>query len=256
MNLKYTIAILTGVCAMALTGCGDLDNYDAPDGGIHGKVIDANTGEVVLQPVNASTGLRIRLIQQNWEVAADPQLFYGVEDGTFTNSQLFNDEYSMELEQANFFPVEKQMITIKGQTDVTVKVTPFCTATVSNPSLKNRAVKANVSLKRTWDWQTDNRGCKIEKVVLFCHVSQHIDKESSNNMGSGSVNCTGVSDVDLLSGSQELVPQLVLDGSKLEKYAHIIKANGNRIFIRAAVVTKYNGAEYYNYSDVQSLLIE
>ena len=73
MNLKYTIAILTGVCAMALTGCGDLDNYDAPDGGIHGKVIDANTGEVVLQPVNASTGLRIRLIQQNWEVAADPQ---------------------------------------------------------------------------------------------------------------------------------------------------------------------------------------
>ena len=256
MNLKYTIAILAGVCAMALTGCGDLDNYDAPDGGIHGKVIDANTGEVVLQPVNASTGLRIRLIQQNWEVAADPQLFYGVEDGTFTNSQLFNDEYSMELEQANFFPVEKQMITIKGQTDVTVKVTPFCTATVSNPSLKNRAEKANVSLKRTWDWQTDNRGCKIEKVVLFCHVSQHIDKESSNNMGSGSVSCTGVSDVDLLSGSQELVPQLVLDGSKLEKYAHIIKANGNRIFIRAAVVTKYNGAEYYNYSDVQSLLIE
>lgn len=257
MNLKYTIAALTGVFAMALTGCGDLDNYDAPNGGIHGKVIDATTGEAVLQPVNASTGLRIRLIQQNWEVAtADAQLLYGQENGTFTNTQLFNDEYSMELEQTNFFPVEKQMITIKGQTEVTIPVTPFCKTAVANPSLKNRAVKADVSVSRTWNWQSDNRGCKITKVVLFCHISQRIDKESPNNMGSGSVDCGNMTDADLLSGSQKLVPQLVLDGAKLEKYAHIIKANGNRIFIRAAVVTKYNGAEYYNYSDVQPLVIE
>lgn len=31
MNLKYTIAVCTGICAAMLAGCGELDNYEAPD---------------------------------------------------------------------------------------------------------------------------------------------------------------------------------------------------------------------------------
>lgn len=31
MNLKYTIAVWASVCATVLAGCGDLDNYEAPE---------------------------------------------------------------------------------------------------------------------------------------------------------------------------------------------------------------------------------
>ncbi len=158
MNVKHILATCSSLLLVALSGCGDLDNYDAPNGGIHGRIIDAQTGELVQQPVNASTGLRVRLVQQNWTMEAEPQLFYAKDDGTFTNTKLFNDEYSLQLEQTNFFPVEERMIKIKGQTDVTIEVTPYCYATVSNPSLKNRRIQAEVSLHRNWDWKTDNRG--------------------------------------------------------------------------------------------------
>ena len=47
-----------------------------------------------------------------------------------------------------------------------------------------------------------------------------------------------------------------MDGTKLQQYAHVIKANGNKLYVRAAVATKYNGDIRYNYSDIRSVVIE
>ena len=102
MKLKYTMQVLLACCTLSFVACG-LDNYDAPDGGIKGSVIDSTTGELVPQPVNATTGMRVRLTQQDWEVEAESQLFYAQEDGQFINGQLFDGEYTMALEQTNFF---------------------------------------------------------------------------------------------------------------------------------------------------------
>ena len=256
MNLKYTIAVCTGICAAMLAGCGELDNYEAPDGAIHGIVVDEITGETVYQPVNSEAGLRVQLTQQDWEVEADPQLSYATEDGTFTNTLVFSGEYLMDFGQANFFATEKLPVSINGYTEVMVPVTPFCTIYLNDLTFENRAVRANVSIKRTWNWIPDNRGCKIDKIALFCHVSPHVDQETGNNIGSGNIDCSGTDDVQLLTGDKTFDVNLVMDGTKLQQNAHVIKANGNKLYVRAAVATKYNGDIRYNYSDIRSVVIE
>lgn len=256
MNLKYTMAVWAGVCATVLAGCGDLDNYEAPSGSIHGIVVDEITDETVYQPVNSVAGLRVQLTQQNWEVEADPQLSYATEDGTFTNTQVFSGQYLLDFGQSNFFPTEKQAVTINGHAEVAVRVTPFCTIYLNDLAFENRAVRANVSIKRTWNWISDNRGCKIDKIALYCHISPHVDQESGNNIGLGNIDCSGTDDVQLLTGDKNYDVNLVLDGSKLQQYAHVIKANGNKLYVRAAVATNHNGNIRYNYSEISPVTVE
>lgn len=253
MKLKYTMQALLACCTLSFAACS-LDNYDAPDGGIKGSVIDAATGELVLQPVNATTGMRVRLTQQDWEVEAESQLFYAQEDGQFINGQLFNGEYVMALEQTNFFPVESQHITINGQTSIKVEVTPYANVSIDNISIKNLTINSDATIKRTWDWEADSKDCKITAIKLYWNVSNHIDKEAGHYLGTGSFDCANVSDANILSGVQQTYA--TISTADIDKYSHFIKANGNKIYVRAAVVTKCGGTEYYNYSDIQELNIE
>ena len=235
MKLKYTMQVLLACCTLSFVAC-DLDNYGAPDGGIKGSVIDSATGELVPQPVNATTGMRVRLTQQDWEVEAESQLFYAQEDGQFINGQLFDGEYTMALEQTNFFPIEKQTVTINGQTNIRVEVIPYANVSIGNLSIENLTITADAIIGRTWDWQADSRNCKITAIKLYWNVSSHIDK------------------ADVLSGTQQINTEI--NSADIDKYAHFIKANGNKIYVRAAVVTKCAGTEYYNYSNIQELDIE
>lgn len=253
MKLKYTMQVLLACCTLSFAAC-NLDNYDAPDGGIKGSVIDSATGELVPQPVNATTGMRVRLTQQDWEVGAESQLFYAQEDGLFINGQLFNGEYTMALEQTNFFPMEKQVVTINGQTDIRVEVIPYANVSIGNLSIKNLTINADAAVGRTWDWETDSKNCKITAIKLYWNVSSHIDKGAGHNLGTGSFNCSAMNDADILSATQQT--STVISSADVNKYAHFIKANGNKIYVRAAVVTKCGGTEYYNYSDIQELNIE
>lgn len=250
MRLKYTFL---ACCILSLTACS-LDNYDAPNGGLKGSVVDIATGELVPQPVNATTGMRVRLTQQDWEVEAESQLFYAQENGEFINGQLFNGDYIMALEQTNFFPVEEQSVTIDGQTNIKVEVVPYANVTIANMSVTNWIVNADVIIGRTWNWKADNKNCKIIAVKLYWNVSNHIDKDAGHNLGTGNLNCSTVNDADILSNQQQVT--IEMNSANINKYAHFIKANGNKIYVRAAVVTRCDGTEYYNYSNIQELNIE
>ena len=70
------------------------------------------------------------------------------------------------------------------------------------------------------------------------------------------MDCSGTDDVQLLTGDKTFDVNLVMDGTKLQQYAHVIKANGNKLYVRAAVATKYNGDIRYNYSDIRSVVVE
>ena len=49
-----------------MTSCvNELDNYDEPNGGISGTIVDAETGEAVPLPVQGSTGVIIKMMEQN-----------------------------------------------------------------------------------------------------------------------------------------------------------------------------------------------
>ena len=259
MDFKFN-HIVCAAFLMALASCTGIDNYDAPDAGISGYFVDRVTGETVYQPVNSDGGLRVQLTQQDWIVEADPQFFYAREDGTFTNSKLFSGDYLLGFGQANFFPLEDIPVTLDGgMTKVEVPVTPFCTVYMDDVVFENRAVRASVKIKRTWNWWNwveDSRGCKISKIGLCCHISPHVDYGSDHNIGTGVIDCSGTEDLQLLTGDSTFEVNLVLDGSRLQQYAHVIKANGNKLYVRAMVETQYDSDVRYNYSSVSTVTVE
>lgn len=86
--------ILCSVYALACSvGCAKYDNYAAPEAGVYGNIIDAETGELIetKQPGGGS----VRLLQWNPEKYPSPQpIDLSIKaDGTYTSSHLFSDNY-------------------------------------------------------------------------------------------------------------------------------------------------------------------
>lgn len=53
------------VCSLCFTSClSDLDNYESPNGGIKGQILDAETNEPIPLPVQGSTGVIINMFEQ------------------------------------------------------------------------------------------------------------------------------------------------------------------------------------------------
>lgn len=114
--------ILFVVLTVLLSSCFELDNYDAPNAGINGRLIDSETGETVY--TEQPDGCRIRLLDQGYENPT-PLNFWAKADGTFRNVALFNGDYIVSPTEGPFFPVEEELVTLKGVTDHDFKVTPF-----------------------------------------------------------------------------------------------------------------------------------
>ena len=56
--MKKISIYISLLCALLVTGCqNELDNYDAPNGGIKGRILDAQTNEPIPLPVQGSTGV-------------------------------------------------------------------------------------------------------------------------------------------------------------------------------------------------------
>ena len=52
------------VCSLCFTSClSDLDNYESPNGGIKGQILDAETNEPIPLPVQGSTGVIINMFE-------------------------------------------------------------------------------------------------------------------------------------------------------------------------------------------------
>ena len=50
--MKKISLLLMAVCSLCFTSClSDLDNYESPNGGIKGQILDAETNEPIPLPV-------------------------------------------------------------------------------------------------------------------------------------------------------------------------------------------------------------
>lgn len=73
MKTKYLIGIIVLIGGI-LAAC-EKDNYDAPNGGLYGLIIDQQTGKPVPLPVEGSTGTIIRIMEIGTK-ATQPVGFY------------------------------------------------------------------------------------------------------------------------------------------------------------------------------------
>lgn len=221
---------LASLCLM--TSCvNELDNYNAPDGGVHGKIVDAETNQPVPLPVQGSTGVIIKMMEQGTGATKSVD-FYAKQDGTFENTRVFNCDYLVTVE-GPFVKLSEMKASISGQTEINIPVTPYARVEAS-ASVSGKVVSINYQVKKTSESYTTS------EVYGYWNFAPGVDN--------GGANQAGKVKVDNLSGL--IIFDLGADQTFLDNQ-HKIKANGNKIYVRVGAKTE--GA--INYSQVIEVIL-
>jgi hypothetical protein len=108
----------------SVTSCMEVDNWDAPNAAIHGKVTDKYTGENLL---TAQGDWGIRIWERTWtESAPTAQSLNVMQDGSYNNTKVFAGTYDMLPYGGAFWPVDTiKNVTFGGDTEQNFEVTPY-----------------------------------------------------------------------------------------------------------------------------------
>ncbi len=153
-----TYKIVMILLSFALYAC-ELDNFDMPDAALSGRIIDAQTGELVEQDI--IRGTNIELTEHGYDPVASQYLIVK-NDGTYENSLLFSNTYTVQPVRGNFIPVESQEINISGNTVLDFTVTPYIRILDASVVKEGSKVVATFRLEQN---VTNN----VRKVGLYVH---------------------------------------------------------------------------------------
>ena len=264
MKEKITYHLLCLAGLLLFCPACEIDNYHAPDGGLHGRIIDKETGKNVPQPVPSDFGLRLRFYEAGRENSLE-QHFYAQTDGSLRNSQIFNGAIRLVVEQRNFLPVDTLNINVHGQTQHDVQVIPYLCIHSNHTLLDGHKITIRFSVSRSD--KVPSGSCKIKECRLLWNASPYIDNQTVNYANAVSFPVL-YPDEQLLSDlhAMQLDLSTIDNQAQLKRLAHLIRGNGNRIYLRLCAVTLEetgnDSNDYYNYSeiipiqlDINSLLI-
>lgn len=266
--LSYIIA--GGVTILGFSSCSlfEIDNFDAPEETITGKIVDIETGEPVLTEQNGR-GIRIRLTELSWgeNVTYNPD-FYAKDDGTYRNSKIFKGHYNIRID-GPFIPLYRTApdgtvledgtveTDIKGVTTVDFLVQPFLKVEiVGDPIVSAGKVTANVRVTRATTkeafrskiepmggWKLDYMN--VTDLRLYVGYSSTCNGDNQYSSWSNVIEYGGNSFEEKLG---TLVP--ITSKGTLKP--------GRKLFIRAAARINYDtpagsGTRRYNFSAVREI---
>ena len=152
--IKYLLVIMV----LAFVACSK-DNYDGPTAGLAGRFIDAQTGQLVQQDI--IRGTQIELIEHGYDPVS-PQFLVVKVDGTYENSLLFENTYTVTPKRGNFVAVAPQDLQIKGKTVLDFTVTPYIR--ILEPSIVKNGDKVVATFKIQ-----QNVPNNVVKIGLYAH---------------------------------------------------------------------------------------
>ena len=146
------------VCSLCFTSClSDMDNYESPNGGIKGQILDAETNEPIPLPVQGSTGVIINMFEQNTDATQSVD-FYAKMDVS---------------------PCE-EFVTVKGQTTLDLKATPYARI---NASAQVTGKKITI----TYKVNPTNSNFKVSEVYGYWNFAPGVDNGNANQAGKQTV---------------------------------------------------------------------
>lgn len=223
MIRKYIIYFFAIIAIFA--SCAEIDNYDAPNGGIYGKLVDGITNENLQN--DQPQGFVIKLFEKG-SVMTSPIRFTGKSDGTYENAWIFQNEYKVLPDEGAFFPVDTVKVNIGSRTEVNFNVMPFLAVT-------NAAVTASAgSITATYNIARNKVGHKIvERKTLVSKVPTV--NNSIFNYRYQVINLAGTPDETILA----------------TKFTDTVSGltSGQKYYVRIAVRTD-NPLRKYNYSKI------
>ncbi|KAA2241348.1 DUF3823 domain-containing protein [Chitinophaga agrisoli] len=138
------------------------DNYDAPTAGLSGSFLDAETGGLVEQDI--IRGTTIEIIEHGYTA---PQYLIVKNNGTYDNSLLFANTYTITPVRGNFAAVAAQEVSINGQTKLDFRVTPYIRVKDVNIVKNGTKITATFKLQQT---VTNN----VKKIGLYAHPDARV----------------------------------------------------------------------------------
>lgn len=219
------------VCSFCLTGClSNLDNYESPNGGIKGQILDAGTNEPIPLPVQGSTGIIINMYEQNTSATQSVD-FYAKMDGSYENAKIFNCDYKIVVNGPFVSPCE-EFVTVKGQTTFNVTATPYARIS-ANAQLSGKKVTVTYKVTPT------DPSFKVSAVYGYWNFAPGVDDSNANYAGKQTVTDT--------EGS--ITFDLENDAT-YQNNLYKIQANGNKLYFRVGAKTEGN----LNYSTISEVI--
>lgn len=221
------------ICSFCFTSClNDLDNYESPNGGIQGKILDSKTNEPIPLPVQGSTGVIINMYEQNTNATQSVD-FYAQMDGSFENSKLFNCDYKIVV-NGPFVSVCEDFVTVKGQTTFDIVATPYARISI-NTQVSSKKVTATYKVTPT------DPSFNVSDVYGYWNFAPGVDDSNANYAGKQTVKETeGTITFDLGNDAT------------YQSNLYKIQANGNKIYFRIGAKTEGK----INYSTISEVIVK
>jgi hypothetical protein len=147
----------------ALASCKK-DNYDGPTAGLSGSFIDAQTNELVQQDI--ISGTQIEFIEHGYDPFERQYMIVKV-DGTYANTLMFANTYTITPVRGNFIAVAAQDLEINGQTKLDFKVTPYIRVKDASITKSGTKVIATFRLQQ-------NVINNVQKIGLYAHSDSRV----------------------------------------------------------------------------------
>lgn len=217
VSLSFVLAMV-----VLLGTCSELDNYEEPDGRIHGTLTDEITGENFQS--EQPDGFNIKLFEEGGEMNS-PITFWGKPDGTFENAWIFQNQYEVVPTEGAFFPVDTVVVQVGNESEVNFTVTPFLAVTNISVQSSNGQITASYEIART---ETADK--IIERKMLVSEIP------TVNNVVydfKEETNLSEIPDEDILATA----------------FTDEVSVPSGSYYVRVAVATD-NALKRYNYSNV------
>lgn len=210
----------------------DVDNYEAPNGGIRGVIYDKDTKEPLPLPVQGSSGVMINLYEQGTNATKSVD-FRAKQDGTYENSKVFNCDYKVVVNGPFAEPCEG-LVTVKGQTEYDLYATPYARLSIQ------ASIDASNKLTINYNAVPTSSTYNVSEVSIMWNFAPGVDVNNSNYASKVTSNAaTGSHVFDLPNDSE------------FKNNHYKIVGNGNKIYVRVAAKTE----GVTNYSTIVELKI-
>ncbi len=147
--MKTIKSILFILLALAVVTSCELDNYDYPEGSIHGALIDQETGDTVQSDIFDGAEIPLVEIHEDYE---NPQIRYLIikPDGSYRNDMVFEGLYAVpSIENGNFHPTDSTSVTIEGDTQFDLEVLPYIRISNVDMTMNGMELTATFNLQQT-----------------------------------------------------------------------------------------------------------
>lgn len=220
MKARFLLAGLLLTCLSCT-----LDNYEYPDSGLYGSIIDDETGELVQQDI--FMGTVIYFSEQGY---ANPALQSMVikNNGEYRNTMMFRGSYEVYTSiESNFEPVEPFIINIDGLRKYDFRVTPFIRISNARVNRTGRKIKAACTVQQV------TSDSNVKTLGLFVSTQPTVGKYLNDAL------------VEINVGTKCLNPTDLTVELNLEEFPDL--KEGKTYYFRIGALSGRGGAKY-NYA--------